>query len=366
MGIILTILSSKNFTDEQIYFLIYVLLGVLLLCVMLVGILALIRMVKRRKEKFSLLTRTKENLEKLEQILSSQAPFDIQSLYLITVSPSIRSSFLDLLRGFEYFSSLRGYHSLLSFHSLPNNQIGVKFSVGESGVSVNAGQAKTDFDDYLNRMEEGRDFEIKAIFLSQGKRDLSRNQLKKRLGLFQITYLATKDQREELRRLLDEIPERSFTPARTVLPQTPHGQAVAPEPQELSGFPKERTTGPTSQDTNEPGVHIETSFSARYEQIQDLESFIPLLAQKPETLHAAVWLEHVRNMLVEEDDPDLYKIREGFVRASAIIMQTEINDETTERAKHIYASFHLTNLLSCFPLNFPDASAPLPTDPKPY
>ena len=117
--------NFKTLTDEQILLLLYALVGLLAFCAIVIGIVVIQGWVARQKDALSLLSQTKENLEKLEQILSRQAPFDIKSLYVLSVVPSIRSMFLDILRGFEFFASLRGYQvrRLLSFSASPSNRI---------------------------------------------------------------------------------------------------------------------------------------------------------------------------------------------------------------------------------------------------
>lgn len=331
---IVTALEVKSLTDGNILLFIYVLIGGLFLCGLFIGLVALKRWYQRRKEELNLLIKTKDNLEKLEQILSSQTSVDIRNFFIVTVPPLFRSIFLDVLQGFEDFSLLRGYQSLLSFHSFSNYQIGFKYAIGKEGVGVSAGQAKADFADYIDRVHSLRNFETKAIFLDPSKVDMSRTLLMKQLLRIQKAFHAADEYQSTLYRLFTTITEKGFA-------SVTMEKSIDPEPD----FPIQTDGDGDEKDSPDNGVFLEYTFTKRNQQIEQLEFLITRLVQNPTSLHATVYFEEARNEMIEVDTPNRERVNQWLQEAAQSMEQSDLEAEDIEILKKVYASFHAQELL---------------------
>ena len=334
MSDILDSLKSKSLSDGNIISFIYILLGGLALCAIAIGLVALNKGIQRRRKKATVLAQTKENLEKLEHILSSQTSVDVRNFFILSVPTLFRTIFLDVLQGFEHFSQLRGYQSLLSFHSFPDNKIGFKYTVGLAGVGVSASQAKADFADYIDRIHSFRDFDTKVIFLDPERIVTQDVLLKKHLIRIQKAFHAADEYQSTIHRLFTTITEKGFSPIPITKPLDPLPDTSIQQKSAVGEFC-----------STEGKVYLDPAFTKRNQQIDLLERFIIRLVQNPQTRQATVVLEQTRNAMIETDSPDNETTRAWLKQAAHSIEQSDLEPEDIDLLKEVYASFHVEDLL---------------------
>ena len=205
-------------------------------------------------------------------------------------------------------------------------------------MGVSPGQARSDFMDYINRLHDYRDFDTQVIFLSPGTAESPRTSLKSRLLQIQKSYQSTAARHtKKLKRLLLGIPETAFSP----FPGEPSLDRAV-----IGTTHSNQTPDKTEQDdVSDSHIYLDSPFTKRCQQIEQLEMLVTSLIHHPKALPAAVYLEEVRNEMKEVDRPEKAKIKGWLQQAAKAMDDSDLEEEEKDMLKQVYTSFHTKELL---------------------
>lgn len=109
-----------------------------------------------------------------------------QSGYVILQMPEAQKThFLDLLKGFEEFATLKGYKISFAFDASLSNRVAFRFTILEGGISVSTNKVRDDLKEYISRVESGSTFDDLDIIIPAGDHHSTLLILKNRLNFVQ-------------------------------------------------------------------------------------------------------------------------------------------------------------------------------------
>jgi hypothetical protein len=114
--------------------------------------------------------------------------------YIIVDLPDERRPlFHDLLKGFEEYATLKGYHVAFSADNSIPNRFAFKFTLSTAGVLVSADQVREDLHEYLERVRSGDDLADLPVVTSIREHDLVVTALRNRISFLRHNYELAKN-----------------------------------------------------------------------------------------------------------------------------------------------------------------------------
>jgi len=311
-----------------------------------------------RHQKQSLeLQRKQLEFENQRQQESKTAARDPGGYIYLDLPDGDHSVFVDLLKGFEEYSFLRGYRVRFSFDPLLPNKVAFKFTVGEQGLSVSTEQVKRDFEDYLERVRTGASLDDLPVVISKEQHDLLLTTLKNRINFLTHSYRLVETTMQHYENLLreDNVANGMFRSASTIVVQD--GGVVNSSAHTALNSPL-AVQGNQNRDLYieaDNGVHIGRSFNQRHEQIASLDRLITLLKalgdeHADERDIAVRSFENIHDEVSEKEAPDKSRIAEWFSKATEALQVLSVAKVVTKEAAYLikkaYECFDLQDLTS--------------------
>jgi hypothetical protein len=287
-----------------------------------------------------------DDIKKLVQV--SDSSIDKGGYIKVDVPEEHQSLFHDFLKGFEEFAALRGYKVSFSADSSNGVSFGFKFTILESGVSVSTEKVRSDFNQYLNKIESGEALDDLPIITSPEEHDLLLTKLKNRINFLQHSYNLSKNTIEYYERLLKSTPSQmGFQQAPPVIVQT-GGQL---DSRSFSSNGAETLIQGDNVNlksiNNDSSVTISNSFNQRKNQLEELTALIELIRVEndPSYNQAAIELEKVKSEIEDEESPDPNRIEKWLNKAGKALDTAKKSKEVIEKAKAVYTSFNVPGLI---------------------
>ncbi|MFH1743441.1 MAG: hypothetical protein ABIH23_30930, partial [bacterium] len=113
---------------------------------------------------------------------------DPSGYILINLPEDQKSMFMDLLKGFEDYATLKGYRISFSYDGSLPNRVAFRFTIIQGGVTVSTERVRQDIQEYIRKVENGEDFDDLDIVVPLEQHHIVLMMLKNRLAFLQQTY----------------------------------------------------------------------------------------------------------------------------------------------------------------------------------
>jgi hypothetical protein len=252
-----------------------------------------------------------------------------------------RPMFHDLLKGFEDYAKLKGYHIAFSIDSSHEGRIAFKFTVKNDGFLVGQERVRQDFKEYIEqvRTKDIDELDKMPVITSIEEHNYLIAVLKNRLSFLQLNYKLAKTTATYYEGLI--MGARSFPalPQASVIVQTGGNM----DSRKYEAVNSQRLIQGDSNIYKDSSVNIGQTFKERQERIAALDDVIGKLAAtgaKDESAQRAQReLSKVRDELVEYPEPDRSSIRKWLEYAKNSMTGAILGYEVLEAAKKLWELF---------------------------
>lgn len=266
--------------------------------------------------------------------------------YIIVDMPDRNKQvFRDLLIGFEEYAKLRGYSVAFSFDGSLTDKIAFKFTIEECGITKTTDEVRKDLTDYINSVQQGREFSNLPVVISPEQHRLQILALENRITVLKNTHEMNQTVIGEKNRTIEILLEAIKTQKGgfgmpTFIVQT--GAASQANPLLASNSPQAVLgTG----NTVDQSVYIAGSFN-RTEQIAGIDKLFLALEEaakqqsldREELAKARETLSAVKTEL-KEDKPDPKRIQKWLETAKYSLKTLGLTYEVADAAKKLWEMF---------------------------
>ena len=255
--------------------------------------------------------------------------------YIVMEMPeNERALFHDLLKGFEDYAKLKGYHVAFSIDSSLNGRIAFKFTVSD-GFVVGPERVRQDFKEYVDQVRNGdiSDFDKIPVIISIEEHNLVVALLKNRMSFLQHNYNLAQTSVKYYETLIANTRHFPALPAPTVVVQT--GGRM--DSRNYNATNSSRLIQGDANAYTDSSVNIGNSFNERQERIVALERVIERLnkeeKQDEQITKAVKELSKVRDELADDPEPNENAILKWMERAKNFMLAGIISYETVEAAQ---------------------------------
>jgi hypothetical protein len=252
-----------------------------------------------------------------------------------------RPMFHDLLKGFEDYAKLKGYHIAFSIDSSHEDRIAFKFTVKNDGFVVDPERVRRDFKEYIEqvRTKDIDELDKMPVITSIEEHNYLVAVLKSRLSFLQHSYKLAKTTATYYEALI--MGARSFPalPQASVVVQTGGNM----DSRKYESVNSQRLIQGDRNTYTDSSVNIGQSFNERQERIAALDDVIGKLeatdAKDESVQKTQRELKKVRDELAEYPEPDKSSIRKWLEYAKNSMTGAILGYETLEAAKKLWALF---------------------------
>jgi len=252
-----------------------------------------------------------------------------------------RPMFHDLLKGFEDYAKLKGYHIAFSIDSSHEGRIAFKFTVKNDGFVVGQERVRRDFKEYIEqvRTKDIDELDKLPVITSIEEHNYLVAVLKGRLSFLQHSYKLAKTAASYYEALI--MGTRSFPalPQASVIVQTGGNM----DSRKYEAVNSQRIIQGDGNSYTDSSINIGRSFTERQERVAALDDVIGKLAAtdgKDESAQKARReLTKVRDELAEYPEPDKSSIRKWLEYAKNSMTGAILGYETLEAAKKLWELF---------------------------
>jgi hypothetical protein len=261
--------------------------------------------------------------------------------YIIVEMPEKeRPLFHDLLKGFEDYAKLKGYHIAFSIDSSHDGRIAFKFTVKNDGFVVGPERVRQDFADYVNQVRKGavEDLDNLPVITSLEEHNLIVTLLKNRISFLRNSYEMSQNAVHFYSTLIASVRTFPALPAPSVIVQTGGNM----DSRQYSAQNSQRLIQGDSNRYTDSSVNIGDSFNEKQERISALDNVIEKLkseVQDDSVSKAQRELGKVRDELTEYSEPDKSSIKKWLDYAKNAMSTAALGLEATEAAKKLWKLF---------------------------
>jgi hypothetical protein len=278
-----------------------------------------------------------------EKLTSDKAGLGSGGYIVMDMPESERALFHDLLKGFEDYAKLKGYHVSFSIDSSLKGRIAFKFTVSD-GFVVGPERVREDFKEYVDQVRNGEidDFDKIPVIMSIEEHNLVVALLKNRISFLQHSYNLSQTSVKYYESLITNTRHFPALPAPTVVVQT--GGTM--DSRNYNATNSSRLIQGDANTFTDSSVNIGSSFNERQERIAALDNMLGKLKateMKNESVQKAEReLSKVRDELAEYPEPDKSSIRKWLEYAKNSMTGAILGYETLEAAKKLWELFGLS------------------------
>ena len=274
-----------------------------------------------------------------------QTPGPASGGYIVAdLDESLRPLFHDLLKGFEDYARLKGYHLSFSVDNSMAGKIAFKFTILDEGVVVGQERVRRDFREYL---EQVRNKDVEAlddlpIITSVEEHSLVVTLLKNRLSFLQHSYKLSQASVAFYENLLANTRGNfPVLPSTNLVVQT--GGSM--DSRSFSAVNSSKTLQGDHNTLADYSVNIGQSFREKQQRIAAIDDVIKQLKAVPTPNEAAgkaeISLIKVRDELSEEQEPNDSAIKKWLETAKNSIGTAALGYEAIEGARKLFELFGL-------------------------
>lgn len=234
-----------------------------------------------------------------------------------------RPLFHDLLKGFEDYAKLKGYHISFSIDASVVGRIAFKFTVRDDGFVVGAERVRRDFVEYVNQVRAGKveDLDNLPVITSLEEHNLLVTILKNRISFLKNSYEVANTTAQYYAQLIANVRSFPALPAPSVIVQT--GGTM--DSRKYNATNSSRLIQGDSNTYADSSVNIDigNSFNQKQERIAALDDLITKLksseSQDEPVVKAQRELGKVRDELAEYPEPDKSAVKKWMEYAKQLL-----------------------------------------------
>lgn len=270
--------------------------------------------------------------------------------YIVLELPNDQiAAFNDLLKGFEDFAKIKGYEIRFSSDTTFPNKIAFKFTLGDEGVNVSTEKVREDLREYIQKVQSGAPLDDLPITLPEPEHDLLLTLMKNRINFLQHNYNLKKNTIEFYEKIIDKFLANpmGILPAPNVTVQTGGNM----DSRKYNSIDSSHVIQGDNNRLIDSSIKINGSYNERKNQIDKLSELIDLLKSETKTStddrdNAILNLEKVKDEMTDEENPDESRVKKWLGKVLSCFKNLELAKATIDKAKELYDSFGLSDLLS--------------------
>jgi hypothetical protein len=276
-----------------------------------------------------------------DQVIAQNSGAGSGGYIIVEMPEKERPLFHDLLRGFEDYSKLKGYHIAFSIDSSHDGRIAFKFTVKNDGFVVGPERVRRDFKEYVDQVRNKSVEEIDKlpVIVSIEEHSLLVAMLKNRISFLQHNYALAQNAVTYYETLISHVRTFPALPAPSVIVQTGGNM----DSRNYNATNSSRLTQGDSNTYTDSSVNIGGSFNERQERIAALDDVIAKLKssddQNGPVVKAQRELGKVRDELTEYSEPDKSSVKKWLEGAKNVMGTAVLGLEATEAAKKLWELF---------------------------
>jgi len=279
-----------------------------------------------------------------EEKLTANAGTGSGGYIVMEMSEGERPIFHDLLKGFEDYAKLKGYHIAFSIDSSFEHRIAFKFTVKNDGVVVGAERVRQDFKEYIEKVRSGNieQFDDIPVVTSIEEHDLVVTLLKNRITFLQHNYHLAQNATLYYQSLaFSQVRQFPALPTPNIIVQT-GGTMDSRNYKAIGSSRMIQGESNTYTDTS-VNINIGQSFNERQARITALDDVVGKLAkddnQAEPVVKAQKELAKVRDELADEAEPDQSSVSKWLGNAKRLLGTAALGYEVTEAVKKLFEMF---------------------------
>lgn len=295
---------------------------------------------RREEEIFDIVeSKTKElqlEIEHLREAAKGYVTLDIPE--------EQKPMFIDLLRGFEEFSAIKGFPIAFSLENSKANKISFKMNI-RSEVIRSLKQVETDWKEYINKVGKGDELNDLPMVLPFAQHNSLLLAMRNRISFLTHTYTAQKNVIEFYKQALSELPKliASAGPSQTFYVQDAATVDLARYSSVNSTQVAQGRSNKVSENT--ATIRIGATARERYEQAKTIDKLVALLqtevAESKQANEAVRVLLNVKDELTEDKPAEPSRVQKWLETAKASLQTLSLGNDTTEALKAVWEAFKL-------------------------
>lgn len=290
-------------------------------------------------------TQTTERLNR-ERIEEQKAGTNSGGYILVELPDEMRSIFTDLLKGFEEYARLRGYHVSFSVDTSIPNKIAFKFTLQDGGISVSTQTVRKDIHDYIQKVQKGDLFDDLPTIISEHEHIIVVTALKNRISFLAHNYNLEKNSKEVYERLLHKMSQhQGFVQPSPIIIQSGgvnhHRSLTATN---SSNVLQGDQSGIDAFSSTDNSIKISNSFNKRKEQVNKIDEIVNLLKQEKQADKELIQelirnFSNVKEEIAQEDSPDTIRLARWLSNAKQVAEKLVLTQESIQAINWICTSF---------------------------
>lgn len=271
---------------------------------------------------------------------------DLNGYTFLSVNEDKKSIFSEMLKGFEEYAKLKGYHISLSVDSSIKNKVGFKFTLHEEGVSVSTQKVKSDINEYINRVMSGENFDNVPVLITPEEHAAVIGTLKARIKYMEYTHALEKENKDFYKSLIHKMADNSVNHQPTNINLTQEGIGMDSRSYSANNSANVIQGDESKNLIENSNIQVGNNVAEINTQLNSLKETIDVLINEALTNHevkpAIRYLENIKEELEESKAPDKSLISKWLGKANSIIKTAGAASETIEKFKNLYESFGIS------------------------
>lgn len=277
-----------------------------------------------------------------EEKLTTDAGTGSGGYIVMEMSERERPIFHDLLKGFEDYAKLKGYHIAFSIDSSFDNRVAFKFTVKNDGVVVGPERVRQDFKEYIEKVRTGKIEELDdlPVITTIEEHNLVVTLLKNRITFLKNNYQLSQNATLYYQSLaFSNVRSFPALPMPNIIVQT--GGTM--DSRNYKAVGSSRMNQGEGNAYTDSSVNIGQSFNERQARISALDDVTGKLRtediQEEAVSKAQKELGKVRDELADEAEPDQSSVAKWLGNAKKLLGTAALGYEVTEAVKKLFEMF---------------------------
>jgi len=297
-----------------------------------------------RKEEINI-KREESKKSNVNKPIDEVNPSETGGYYVIELPDDKKSMFHDLLKGFEEYASIKGYHISISIDASIQDRIAFKFTLNEFGVTTSTSQVKKDLDEYIEKIRNGDDLNDLPEIINQVEHHRLIMALKNRISFLQQNHEVQKNVREFYDKFFQNLNLGNIAHTHPAV-QINNGGIEMDQRKYIANNSANVAQGDGHENNMEANnINIGSTFNERKELVEKIDDLISLIAGQECTdgnlTKANRQLASVKDELEDEDKPDKSSIAKWLGKAKSLLETAKEGSELLSKAKKVFALFGL-------------------------
>jgi len=268
---------------------------------------------------------------------------DLGGYITIDMPEERKSGFQDILKGFEEYTSLKGYKVSISSDLSIKDKISFKITIDEFGVTTNINNVKKDLDEFMNKIHNGESLDDLPQVISAPEHQRIIMALTNRINFLQQNYQMEKNMKEFYVNFVQNLPLGSISHQ---LPQIQihNGSLEMDKRKYIATNSSNVMQGDEQQNIIENNINIGNTLSQKQEKLKEIEGVIELINQEysenSEVQKVKRQFENIQEELSEEETPDKSFIEKALQKANQVISTLDAGEKIVDKVKKVLESFN--------------------------